>query len=96
MGEDGDVPDAETRDDGWHGRSRAREKVHRDGAGIKAAWRAEAEEQRDRRLVRLRRFWLLLVAAVVLLPPSVVSLLALGSAIVYICMGAVTKAIGAR
>ncbi|KAK4250539.1 hypothetical protein C7999DRAFT_38384 [Corynascus novoguineensis] len=76
--------------------SRARGSAPRDGAGAKAAWRAEAEEQRDRRLERLRQFWLLLVAAVVLLPPSVVGLLVVGAAVVYICMGRMVKSVGAR
>lgn len=54
--------------------------------GVKAAWRAEAEEQRDRRLERLRKFWLVLVAAVVLLPPYLWGVLAAAGGVVYICI----------
>ncbi|KAK4242419.1 hypothetical protein C8A03DRAFT_40234 [Achaetomium macrosporum] len=57
-----------------------------DSSGIKAAWRSEAEEGRARKLERLRRFWLLLAAAVVLLPPSLLGVLMVGSAVVYGCI----------
>ncbi|SPQ26068.1 7b963a06-a7a8-48b9-85b6-6ad3ccded636 [Thermothielavioides terrestris] len=67
-----------------------------DGSGVKAAWRAEADEEKDRRLERLRRLWLLLVAAVVLLPPSLVGVLMVGGAVVYICMRAMGTSVAAR
>ncbi len=59
------------------------------------AWRAEAEVEKDRRLGQLRRFWLLIVAAVVLLPPYLLGVLAAGAAAVYIGVRAVTGSVGA-
>lgn len=61
--------------------------VPRDGpAGVKAAWRAEAERQTGLRLERLRKVWLIVVAAAVLLPPLVVGVLLGAGAVVYVCM----------
>ena len=57
-----------------------------DGGGIKAAWRAEAAEERDRWLEQLRRAGLFLVAAIVLLPPYLLGLLTVAAVLVYICM----------
>ncbi|KAK1750694.1 hypothetical protein QBC47DRAFT_309134 [Echria macrotheca] len=74
-------PDA----DGFH-ETRRRERSHADGNDVKAAWRGEAAQARNQWVEQLRRFWLLLAAAVVLLPPYLLGTLTVGAGVVYACI----------
>jgi len=51
----------------------------------------EAGDVRDQQLAKLRRFGLVLAAAVVLLPSLLLGLLLVGSGVLYVCVKAVRK-----
>ena len=63
-----------------------------DGTGEKRAWKAAANgEAQARRVEKLRRVGLLVLAAIVLLPPYLLGLLAAGGSVLYVCIAAVRR-----
>ena len=59
-------------------------------------WRAEAANTRERRVAQFRRIGLVLLAALVLLPPKLVALLVVVLGAVYICIVVVRASIRPR
>ena len=64
-----------------------------DESGEKRAWKAAANngEAQARRVEKLRRVGLLVLAAIVLLPPYLLGLLAAGGSVLYVCIAAVRR-----
>jgi len=65
-------------------------------SGVNEGWRAEADDEKDRRIEKLRQMGLIVVAAVVLLPPYLLVVLTIMAGVVYICIMMVRRLIRAQ
>jgi len=85
-GSGSDVPHPTSED---AGASRSQGSFENRGDGVKATWRAEADAAWEKRLENWRRVGLVAMAAVILLPLSLLGLLATGAGVLYICIVAI-------